>query len=104
MLSNGIKNSNTQNFFDFVISTDQKQTYKPSPDAYQMGIETMGFEKEEILFVAFAGWDMAGAKWFGYPTFWVNRLNSPIDNLDAKPDGIGTNLNDLVTFVEEYNK
>lgn len=104
MLNSGIKNSNTQDFFDFVISTDQQQTFKPSPVAYKMGLENLKLKKEEILFVAFAGWDMAGAKWFGYPTFWVNRLGSPIDNLDAKPDGKGTSLNDLVNFVQEYNK
>lgn len=104
MLLQGIKNSDINTFFDFVISTDEKQTFKPSPNAYQMGIDKLNLKKEEILFVAFAGWDMAGAKWFGYPTYWVNRLNSPIDKLDAKPDGIGTDLNSLVKFVKEYNR
>ena len=46
---------------------------------------------------------MAGSKWFGYPTYWVNRPNSPVDNLDAEPDGIGKNFTDLVEFVTEYN-
>ncbi len=104
MLNQGIENSDTGNFFDFVISTDKNKTFKPSPDAYQMGIDTLKVKKEEILFVAFAGWDMAGAKWFGYPTFWVNRLNSPIDKLDAEPDGTGTNLKSLVDFVKTYNQ
>ena len=103
MLNQGIQNSNTSEYFDYVISTDQKKTFKPGPTAYQMGMDTLQLKKEEILFVAFAGWDMAGAKWFGYPTYWVNRLNSPIDRLDAEPDGIGKNLNDLVEFVKTYD-
>lgn len=59
--------------------------------------------KEEVLFVAFAGWDAAGAKSFGYPTFWVNRLNSPTDQLGFAPDGIGTNLDDLISFLNSYD-
>ena len=37
-------------------------------------VDAFGLPREEILFVAFAGWDVAGARWFGgsaYPTFWV---------------------------------
>lgn len=104
MLNQGLRNAKIEGFFDHVISTDQKETYKPSPDAYQMGVDVLQLKKEEILFVAFAGWDMAGAKWFGYPTFWVNRLGAPIDRLDAEPDGMGSGLNDVVEFVKEYNK
>ena len=103
MLQHGIQNSGIERFLDCVISTDKKRTYKPSPLAYQMGINTLGLKKEEILFVAFAGWDMTGAKWFGYPTFWLNRSNSLIEKLDAEPDGMGTNLRQLVAFVVEYN-
>ncbi|MBS1597235.1 MAG: haloacid dehalogenase type II [Bacteroidetes bacterium] len=103
MLDQGIQNSNTKDFFDFVISTDEKQTYKPSPAAYQMAIDKLQLKKEEILFAAFAGWDMAGAKWFGYPTFWVNRMTAPIEKLDAVPDGVANNLNELVQFVTMNN-
>jgi len=35
----------------------------------------LGLRKEEIVFAAFGGWDAVGAKWFGYPTFWVNRAH-----------------------------
>jgi 2-haloacid dehalogenase len=49
MLNRGIENSNTGNLFDYVISTDQKQTYKPSPVAYQMGIDTFKTQKGRNL-------------------------------------------------------
>jgi 2-haloacid dehalogenase len=52
----------------------------------------------------FAGWDMAGAKWFGYTTFWLNRLKASPEMLDAKPDGQGNSLHDLLEFVRTYNK
>jgi hypothetical protein len=41
--------------------------------AYRLGTDALALDADEILFVAFAGWDVAGAKWFGYPTFWNNR-------------------------------
>ena len=101
MLNKGIQTSNLKQFFDLVISTDQSRTYKPSPSAYQLGVDQLKIRREEILFAPFAAWDMAGAKWFGYPTFWVNRLNAPSEELDAEPDGQGDKLNDLVAFLRK---
>ena len=104
MLHRGIENANLNKYFDFVISTDERETYKPSPKAYQVAVEKLRIRKEEILFVPFAGWDLAGAKWFGYPTFWLNRLNSSPEMLDAEPDGQGNNLDELLEFVRKYNQ
>jgi len=52
-----------------------------------------------VLFAAFAGWDAAGAKLFGYPTFWVNRQKLPGEEMGASPDGSGETLEDLVEFL-----
>jgi 2-haloacid dehalogenase len=100
MLDANIKYAGLEKQFDHVISTDQVSTYKPDPRAYQLGIEVLGLKREEIMFAAFAGWDAAGAKSFGYPTFWVNRLRLPAEELDAVPDASGDNLLDLVRFLE----
>jgi 2-haloacid dehalogenase len=100
MLDANIKYAGLEKQFDHVISTDQVSTYKPDPRSYQLGIEVLGLKREEIMFVAFAGWDAAGAKLFGYPTFWVNRLRLPAEELDAVPDASGDNLLDLVRLLE----
>jgi 2-haloacid dehalogenase len=81
------------------ISTDEVQSYKPDPRAYQLGVDRLGLAREEILFVAFGAWDAAGAKWFGYPTFWVNRLKQPAEELSVEVDGMGRDLLDLEKFV-----
>lgn len=83
------------------ISTDAARTYKPDPRAYQLGLDVLRRPKERILFAAFAGWDAVGAKWFGYPTYWVNRLKQPLDRLSAEPDGIGADLLGLEAFALE---
>ena len=100
MLVAGIKNSGLDGIFEHVLSTDQIRAYKPDPRAYQMAIDAFKLRREEIIFAAFAGWDAAGAKWFGYPTFWVNRLNLPAEELGVSPDAIGRDLTDLVNFVK----
>jgi 2-haloacid dehalogenase len=74
--------------------------FKPDARTYQMAIDAFKLPREEILFAAFGGWDAAGAKNFGYTTFWVNRLDLPVEQLDVAPDGIGVTLTALVDFVK----
>jgi 2-haloacid dehalogenase len=99
MLKGSITAAGLEGIFEHILSTDQARTYKPSPDAYRLGVNAFGLSKEKILFVAFAGWDAAGAKTFGYPTFWVNRLGLPAEELDGKADAQGKTLADLTAFV-----
>lgn len=100
ILDASIRNSGLEGVFEHVLSTDKIKTYKPDPRAYQMAIDAFNLKREEILFVPFAGWDAAGAKAFGYTTFWVNRLNLPVEKLGVVPDAVGQNLTDLVSFVK----
>jgi 2-haloacid dehalogenase len=74
------------------------KAFKPDPRAYQMGVNAFKLKREEIVFAAFAGWDAAGAKSFGYPTFWLNRQNAWGEQLGFPPDGTG-NIADLLQFV-----
>jgi 2-haloacid dehalogenase len=100
ILHAGIKHSQLEGVFDQVLSTDQIRTYKPDPRAYQLASDALQLPREAILFVAFAGWDVAGARWFGYPTFWVNRLQLPAEALGVAPDAMGRDLTDVVRFVQ----
>ena len=99
MLHGSIKAAALDGLFEHVLSTDQARTYKPAAKAYQLGVSALGLPMEQILFVAFGGWDVAGAKMFGYPTFWVNRLGQPAEELGARPDGEGRTLEDLLSFA-----
>ena len=99
MLEAVVKNSGLEGMFEDHLTTDRVHAFKPDPRAYQMGVDAFELKKEEIAFAAFAGWDVAGAKWFGYPTFWVNRAKAPAEELGVSPDGVGPGLDDLVRFV-----
>jgi 2-haloacid dehalogenase len=98
MLEAALAASGVAGTFDAVISTDEARCYKPEARAYALGVDRLKLPRERIGFAAFAGWDVAGAKWFGYPTFWVNRLGSPSERLGEKPDGAGL-MTELVRFV-----
>ena len=85
--------------FEARVSTDSGKTYKPDPRAYQLGVTTLNLAREEILFVAFAGWDTAGARQFGYPTYWANRQRLPPEELGVLADASGDTLRELTTLL-----
>ncbi len=99
MLDQSLKNSGLEGIFGEHLSTDRVRVFKPDPRAYAMAMSAFGLRKDEIAFAAFGGWDAVGAKWFGYPTFWVNRAHFAPEELGAVPDGTGKDLNDLATFL-----
>ena len=99
ILQQSLEQSGLNAMFEAILSTDQIKSYKPDPRTYRMAMDTLELKREDILFAAFAGWDVAGAKWFGYPTFWVNRLDSPMEELGAIPDASGPDMSALVRFV-----
>lgn len=100
ILESGVQRAGLGDLFDHVISTDRIRSFKPDPRAYQLGIDVIGLRREEILFVPFAGWDLAGARWFGYRTFWNNRPAAPEERLEVVADASGSTLADLVRFLE----
>jgi 2-haloacid dehalogenase len=99
MLRSNADGAHLTELFDELLSTDVNHTYKPDPRAYALGMEHLHLKKEEIVFAAFGGWDAAGAKSFGYPTFWVNRFDLPVEQLGVTPDGTSNGFAGLVSFV-----
>ncbi len=99
MLEKGIANSGLEGLFDHLLSADLVQAYKPDPRAYQMAVDRFGLSPNQIAFVAFGGWDAAGAKTFGFPTIWINRLNAPTEQLGIAPDAVAGSFDALPGFV-----
>ena len=99
MLEAPMRNSGLDGLLEPPLSVDRVQAYKPDPRAYQMGLDAFGLRREEIVFAASASWDAAGAKAFGYTSFWVNRQKLPVESLGVEPDGMGSGMADLVKFV-----
>jgi 2-haloacid dehalogenase len=95
MLAAAVAASGLGAMLDHVISVDRVKTYKPSPRVYALGPETLGVPAGELLFVSSNGWDVAGAKAFGYQVAWCNRTGAPEEELGARPDLIVSTLGAL---------
>ncbi|RFB77992.1 haloacid dehalogenase type II [Methylovirgula sp. 4M-Z18] len=92
-------NPGLRDLFDHVLSTDAARTYKPDPRAYALAPDALKLPRENIAFIAYAGWDAVGAKCFGYPTFWANRAGAPSETLGDKADAMGADLSGLTAFI-----
>jgi len=99
MLTAAVQSGGLQCLFEPHLSTDRVRVFKPDPRAYHMAVDALNLRRDEIVFAAFAGWDAAGAKAFGFPTFWVNRTKQPVEELAFPPDAIGHDMDDLARFV-----
>jgi 2-haloacid dehalogenase len=98
MLEANIRTAGWTGCSTYVLGSDRAKTFMLDPRAHQLGIEEMKLKRGEILFVAHAGWDASGAKLFGYPAYWVNRQNLPLEEFGQLPDGAGDTLSPLVQF------
>jgi 2-haloacid dehalogenase len=99
MLKANAERAGIVDLFDELLSTEVNHSYKPEPRAYELGVQRLGLPKQEIVFAAFGGWDAFGAKSFGYPTYWVNRFNLPVEKLGLEPDGTSNDMAGLIRFV-----
>ena len=86
MLAAAVAASGLTNLLEHVISVDRVKTYKPSPLVYALGPQTLGVAAGELLFVSSNGWDVAGAKAFGYQVAWCNRTDAPEEELGVRAD------------------
>lgn len=93
-----LRHGGLHDLFDDQISTDAARSYKPDPRAYALAEARFGLPRRDIAFAAFGGWDAAGGAWFGFPTFWVNRLGVAVEALDG-PTATGPDLVALAAWL-----
>ena len=74
MLDALVRNSGLDRYLEAVISVDAKKTYKPDPRTYELIEERLGVRPEEVVFVSSNGFDVAGAKSFGFKVARIERV------------------------------
>ena len=99
MLRSNAENAGITELFDSLLSTGTNRSFKPDRKAYMLGLKKLHLERNEVLFAAFGGWDVYGAKRFGYQTYWVNRFGQPLEVLGVVPDATSGGMDGLVKFV-----
>jgi 2-haloacid dehalogenase len=98
MLNPLIQNSGLSYLFDEIISIDDIKQYKPTPASYTLALDILGVKREEVLFMSSNGWDISGAKNFGFNTAWINRNKLPVEELQLEPDKIYSDLNGILEW------
>jgi len=73
MLDALVKSSGITGCFVDVISVDRAKLFKPEPACYALVEPALGVAKEEVMFVSSNGFDIAGAKRYGFRVAWIER-------------------------------
>ena len=119
MLEALVSSSGLTGRFSEVISVDRVKRYKPEPACYALVEPTLGVAREEVLFISSNGFDVSGAKHYGFRVAWIDRAgdaqpprNSAVgpaefyrlirgraEQVGYEPDFRVSRLTDLVTLV-----
>jgi 2-haloacid dehalogenase len=99
MLQPLVERSGLAGCLDGVVSVDDAGIYKPSPRVYQLLIDRFDVPADRIGFVSSNAWDAAGAKAFGFTTFWINRAGVPMERHAAEPDYVLATLSQIPDIV-----
>lgn len=99
MLAKIVEAAGLTSLFAHILSVETVRKFKTAPEAYQLAPEAFGHPAADLLFVSSNGWDAAGAAWFGYRCFWLNRAGAPPERLDTPPIAIGHSMNDLLAYL-----
>ena len=78
---------------------DEAGLFKVRPEVYQLAVDHLGVARERLLFVSSNGWDVAGAKAFGFTVGWLNRRGLPPEELGVRADYEASNLLELAEMV-----
>jgi 2-haloacid dehalogenase len=85
--------------FAAVLSVDAVRTYKPAAAVYAMAEREIGHPRRSVLFVSANGWDVAGAKTFGFRVAWVNRASVPPEGLGADADAVVQDVTEIARIA-----
>jgi 2-haloacid dehalogenase len=99
MLKAAVESADLKGVFSRIISVDEAKIYKPSPRVYRLAPQKLRVATSAIGFISANFWDIAGAKAFGFHTYWVNRSKAPAEELGLVPDATLRSLADLVDIL-----
>src|SRR6516164_2830662 len=95
MLTAAIQCAGIQNLLDQVLSVEEVQVYKPNRAVYQLAVDRLSLDANEICFVSSNGWDAYSAKAFGFHVIWCNRSGQVPERIPETPDAEIRTLSDL---------
>jgi 2-haloacid dehalogenase len=104
LLSNGeayksdiiLSKSDLRKYFDYIISAEEVSKYKPAPEPYLLVSKKLNLQISQIALVSSNLWDIAGAKFVGMRTCWINREDKKTnEEINVKPDYAFSSIEDM---------
>ncbi len=86
-------------YLDKIVSVEDVRQFKTAPQTYGLLLDRFQVAKQEVLFVSSNAWDVVGAGWFGFDTFWVNRQALPFEEIGLQPTYEASALIDLLQKI-----
>ena len=84
-------------YFEATVSVEAVKKFKPAPETYQLGAQTLGVAPGEVIMIAAHGWDIAGALKAGMQAGFIQRKGQSLYPLAPHPRFMG---NDLIEVAE----
>jgi 2-haloacid dehalogenase len=95
MIDVSVRSAGMTGLFEHQLSADAVRSFKTTDAVYSLVPEAFGCEPREVLFVSSNCWDAIGATWYGFTTFWINRADAPLEQLDIEPHHTGHLLTEV---------
>lgn len=97
-------NAGLSGYFEEILSADEVNRLKPSPEPYRMAADRLGVEMDGVRLVAAHSWDVAGAQRAGCAAAFVARPGMVLDPLAPTPDVVGSDLSEVADRILEAEK
>lgn len=99
MLADAVAAAGIGGDLDAVLSVDPIKLFKPRPEVYRLVLEKFSVAPGEVIFVSSNGWDVMGARAFGFRPVWVNRAKKPAEYPDVTPIRVIDDLSGLLDLA-----
>ena len=95
-----LTNADIQDFFIDIVSTDEIQTFKPNPAAYQHFLTRANSKAENTWLVSSNSFDILGALSTGFHTAWLQHSPTTVfEPREKQPNVIVHSLSDLQSLI-----
>jgi len=99
MLASAVDSNHLAPYLEKIISVADTRLFKTAPQTYGLLLDHFPVTKQEVLFVSSNAWDVVGAGWYGFDTFWVNRQALPFEEIGHLPTYEATVLTEILQKI-----
>ncbi len=99
MIAAAVASAKLDEYLEPSLSVASVGVFKPDASVYQLAVDALGVEKNQICFQSSNAWDAAGAAHFGFRVAWINRFGQKPERLPGIPDAEFKDLSALPKFI-----